>query len=479
MTAASKAGPADPPSSVGPASLGTALAVATARPRMPTPRRLLVQQWVTLVLAGLLLLVGEMTLNRARAALKTIARDAAPSIVAAQDIRFALADLDANLANDLIGTASHRVAAAQAIEERRVHASQALVKAAENITYGDDERGPIQAMFISLGLYLERAAEARLLHDRSDDARAKEAFFTATGIMHTDLFQKADALDSVNKAHLDEAYASQATANEGAEALATLVGMALAGALLSTQVFLMRRMRRILNVPLAVATVLSLVFTVYLVGRFNDAREDLRVAKKDAFDSIYALSHARAIAYDANGDESRYLLDPSPSRGFESDFRANVALLDSQPGDMAKAETEAIRLTRGGKKSDAFRGFLWDELANVTFEGEADAAIRTIRAFQTYYAIDGRIRALEQSGRHADAVELCIGTRPDESNAAFDKFDHALEETLKINKNAFDRAVDKGDAGLKRAEWLDPAFALAIALLTWWGLRPRFREYSV
>jgi hypothetical protein len=39
--------------------------------------------------------------------------------------------------------------------------------------------------------------------------------------------------------------------------------------------------------------------------------------------------------------------------------------------------------------------------------------------------------------------------------------------------------VDKGDAGLKRAEWLDPAFALAIALLTWWGLRPRFREYSV
>jgi hypothetical protein len=156
-----------------------------------------------------------------------------------------------------------------------------------------------------------------------------------------------------------------------------------------------------------------------------------------------------------------------------------VGLLDSQPGDLAKAETEAIRLTRGGKKADAFRGFLWDELANITFPGEADAAIRTIRAFESYHAIDGRIRALEQAGKHADAIELCIGTRPDESNAAFDKFDAALLDTLSINKKAFDAVVAKGDAGLKRAEWLDPLMAVVIALLTWWGLRPRFREYSV
>jgi hypothetical protein len=475
----SSADPAAPPDSSAPASLSTMALGGAVRPRMSTPRRLFVQQAAVLVLAALLLLVGEMTLNRARSAMKTIARDAAPSIVAAQDIRFALADLDANLANYLIGTAAHRVAAAQAIEERRVHASQALVRAAENITYGDDERGPIQAMFISLGLYLERAAEARLLHDRGDEARAKEAFFTATGMMHADLFKKADALDDVNKSHLDAAYASQRTSNEGAEALATLVGMALAAALISTQLFLMRRMRRILNLPLALSTVLAVAFTIYLVGRFNDAREDLRIATKDAFDSIYALSHARAIAYDGNGDESRYLLDPAPTRGFETDFRANVALLDSQPSDLKKAQTEARRLIRGGKKSDAFSGFLWDELANVTFDGEGDAALRTLDAFDTYYAIDGRIRALEQSGKHADAIELCIGTRPDESNAAFDKFDAALLETTSINKKAFDAVVIKGDGGLRRAEWLDPAFAIAIALLTWWGLRPRFREYSV
>jgi PAS domain S-box-containing protein len=447
------------------------------RPRMPRPRRLFVQQTAILVLAALLLLVGEMTLSRARSAMNTIARDAAPSIVASQDIRFSLADLDANVANYLIGTAAERVAAAQSIEERRIHASQALVRATENITYGDDERGLIQAMVVSLGLYLERAAEARLLHDRGDDAGAKQTYLAATGMMHADLFKQADTLDKLNKSHLDSAYESQASSNEGAEALAILVGMALAAALLSTQVFLMRRMRSMFNLPLAVATVLAIGLTVYLVGRLNDARDDLKVATKDAFDSIYALSHARAIAYDANADESRYLLDPAPARGFDADFRNNVALLDSQPGDLALAIKEADRLVHGGKKSERFRGYLWDALGNITFEGEAEAATQTLREFEAYYAIDGRIRALEQAGKHADAVELCIGTRPDESNAAFDRFDEALLHTAAINRNAMDAAVVKGDSGLKRAEWMDPAFALMIALLGWLGLRPSLREY--
>ncbi len=36
----------------------------------------------------------------------------------------------------------------------------------------------------------------------------------------------------------------------------------------------------------------------------------MRAAKKDAFDSILALSQTRAVSYDANADESSYLVDP-------------------------------------------------------------------------------------------------------------------------------------------------------------------------
>lgn len=477
MSAASPAAPS--PASVGPASLTTALASAKVKGRMSTPRQLFLLQVAILALAGLLLLVGEVTLNRTRAAMNTIARDSAPSIVAAQDIRFALADLDANAANYLIGTAFHRALAADAIEQRRIHVTAALVKAAENITYGDDERGPIKAMFLSFGIYLERLAEARMLHDHADDGHARDAYLTATGLMHGELFKQADALDAVNKKHLDAAYDEQAQSNEGMEALAAVVGIALGAALLWTQVYLFRKMRRIFNLPLLAATVLTIVFTGYLIERFNDAREDLRSATKDAFDSIYALSHARAVAYDANGDESRFLLDPSPGRGFESDFLKNIALLTSKP-QLASGPlgAEALRLINHGRRNPDFKGYFWDELANVTFDGEGDAATGMVKAFSLYYAIDDRMRALERAGKHDDAVELCIGSRPDESNAAFDRFDQGLLATLAINRQAFDATVEKGDLGLKKASWMDPGFAVVIAVLGWLGLRSRRREYT-
>ena len=59
------------------------------------------------------------------------------------------------------------------------------------------------------------------------------------------------------------------------------------------------------------------VITVYSYGgallerlRASTEAEHLRVAKKDAFDSVLALTQARAVSYDANADESRYLIDP-------------------------------------------------------------------------------------------------------------------------------------------------------------------------
>jgi hypothetical protein len=35
------------------------------------------------------------------------------------------------------------------------------------------------------------------------------------------------------------------------------------------------------------------------------------------------------------------------------------------------------------------------------------------------------------------------------------------------------------DRGLRRAEWMDPALALGLALAVWLGIRPRLREYAV
>jgi hypothetical protein len=474
--------PLQAPSAAGTPLASSQLAAAGLPVNKPwsTPRRLKALRTLLWFLAALLLFVGETTLARARMALRTIAKDTAPSILAAADIGTALADLDANVANALLGNQAHRAAAEAAIEADRVRVSEQILRAAENITYGEAERAPLNALTLDLGRYLEGQAEARLLHDNGDEGTAHDRYWTATDLLHKKLIVSADALDRANKTEMDKAYLAQVGANEGSEVVAGGVGVLLVLALVWTQWFLARRTRRIFNVPLVAATLAGIAVTVYLVRGFSATREDLRVAKVDAFDSIYALIRARAIAYDANGDESRYLLDSSGKRGLDSAWQRNVTSLTTTP-DMPEVAVRQLRLageTGKAYKRPLAQGTLWDEIRNITFDGEYAAAADMLWRFADYYAIDGRIRSLKQGGKAADAIELCIGARPDESNAAFARFDKALQKALDINQAAFDAATASAESTLKRAEILDPGFALLILGLVWLGMRPRLREYA-
>ncbi len=429
--------------------------------RWPTPRRLRAYMFGVFGLALLLFVAGEGTLGRARAAMKTIGKDSAPSIIAAQEINSALADLDANAANYLIGTPQHRFEALATFEKRRVQATSRLVDAAQNITYGDAEKQPIFTMIVELGRYLEVFAEARYRYDNGDAKGAVEMYRIASTILHAKILTAAAQLDAANRAYMDTTYADQKRASSGAEAVAVVVGGALLVVLVLLQVFLMRKMRRIVNPALALSTALAFGFTAYLVGAFGEARDDLKVAKEDAFESIHLLWRARAIAYDANGDESRYLLDRTNASTLEASFNGHVQELTASP-----------------EKETPERGLFADELGNITFKGERAAALEMTRAFGKYVGIDKQIRKLEATGKHDQAVQLCIGAGANESNAAFDRFDQALSKVVQINRDEFDRVISEGDAMLRRAEVLDPAFAIAIALLAWLGLRPRLKEYD-
>jgi hypothetical protein len=260
-----------------------------------------------------------------------------------------------------------------------------------------------------------------------------------------------------------------------AEVLAFFSGGALLVALLWAQLFLFRRTRRVFNVPLLVASVLALTFTIYLLARFGDARADLRVAKDDAFESIHALFKARATAYDANGDESRYLLDRDREQLYETAYANKVRLLSTAP-DFPPASRSQVATLRPGQHV-LFQGYFADEFNNLTFGGEREAATTMAATFATYYKTDGDIRKLvrmkDDVSRRA-ALALCLGR----SNDEFDRFDRALMQVIKINRDEFDTVLTHADGALRTAEWLDPLFAIAIALLGWLGIRARLREYA-
>ena len=123
-------------------------------------------------------------------------------------------------------------------------------------------------------------------------------------------------------------------------------------------------------------------------------------------------------------------------------------------------------------------GLLADELQNVTFVGEQAAADGSVAALRAFTSADARFREQESRGAHSAAIAGCIGAVSDSAATTFDRFDEAVQRVININQWAFEAALASGDGSLGRAEWLEPAFAVALALCAWLGVRARLREYA-
>ncbi len=476
-----------------------------------TPARLrlcLAAAWLT---AGLLGAASFAGVRAHRQGVQSLGRDAAPSIIAAQQVKTNLAAMHALAVLGLLdsqdrpggegasgsrnGRASDNTTADRAIGTRRRGATEALMVAAGNITYGDAERVPIRAMLEGLGPYEARLAEARLLHGRGDKAFV-EPLRRADGLLQNTLLPAAEALDHANRAALDAGHDQARAAAGWAWAWLLVAGLAALAVFGATQVFLTRKMRRRVNPALAAATFAVLAGLVALGSVYAKAGGQLHRAKADCFESIHVLEQARADGYDMLAAQRLALLDPVRGAVYQARFRDRAARLASPPQGMAidalvnqvtsqrlpagrpgDEEAEARRwgeLARQELPSD-FKGHLAVELRNVTFAGEREAAVETLRAFAAFLAVDAQVQG---RANKAEAVALAVRDDPGGATRAFAGFEAALGRTLTINHAEFDRAVERGFGAVRGWDWASLGLALGIGLLATLGLRPHLREYD-
>jgi hypothetical protein len=442
-----------------------------------TPGRLRLALAAVWLLALLFFLAVAAGVGVHRRAIQTIGKDAAPSIVAAQKIRANLADMHSNTANVLLYAPGKGAGPASDYEKRRLEVTQGILDAAGNVTYGEAEKGPLRRLLDGLGTYEAAVARAWVLHQRKD-AGFLAQHRAADRIMAGTLLPAADDLDRANRDALDRGYADARRSSGWALAGVVLAGLALLGVLAATQLFLTRRTHRLLNPGLVAASALALGFLIYAVVVFSARERSLKLAKEDAFQSIHDLWRARAAAYDANGDESRWLLDRRRRADYQKDFDAKVARLIN-PLPQGSAYEKLVAEVQRHAKPTGFKGYLAEELGNITFAGERAAALAALQTFLAYVTIDARIRSLERADQHDAAVALCLGEKPGESNWAFARFDEALGKTIQINQDEFDAAVERSFRSLGAFDLAAPLAALGIAVLAFFGLLPRLREYAV
>ncbi len=479
--------------------------IANWKTKFTTPQILRGGLYLVWGVSLLALGIANQAVRMQRDAIETIGKNTAPSVLTAQRIKDSLADLDANAANELLVKPGENLQAAKNYRERQEKLSKLLALAAENITEGDAERQQIRTLILSLGDYMTQIERARLANERGDSRGLLEAYRKAANILDSILLPAAEQLQKINLESLDRAYISQKARSANLLFLAVIANLLPLVVLGLLQLFLYHRMRRNLNPYLLGATLCAIVFFFYITNALTAASYHLKVAKEDAFNSLLPLREARAIAYSANADESRYLLDRELATQHERNFVEKTAKIAVIPGNL-NFESLATEFKKSNVKDVAgFSGLFAEEFANITFGGEREAAVEMLSAFGVYVNIDKQIRALANSGKKAEAIALCTGNKPGQSNWAFAKFLKEHKDVTDINLIAFRENLDRGfksvgyvpdksqqssddilqwsllDRSFKntyQVEMLSLGLISAIAILTFLGLNLRLKEYS-
>jgi hypothetical protein len=418
-----------------------------------TPQRIRFGVGLVVVLAAAFFAHTFATLSHLRETVRLLRDETAPNIVAADAMRAELAELDALAAVELTGSPAQRHAAHDQLETRRHELVGRLLGATENITFGDEERPLLLTLNEDLGRFFETMGDARARLETGNPSAALTAYHSAHELMEADLTVAAE-LDRVNRAHLDQAYAAEKSLEEGGRVTLVLFGLTVVLVLVGFQIFLARRTRRVFNVPLLVSTALVLATIQFGGGALEEAQHSLRVAKENAFDSVHLLWQARAVAYGARGDESRFLLDPNSGAAFQQAFDARVAQLTDADGLLAR------------------------ELSSASFPGEKISAGAAQRDFLAFLQVDRRLRALDADQHHAEALDLAVGTPPDGALAAFARFDQALGATLDIVQRAFVAQTLEGEDTLRRLAIAVPLVGMLVIAASFFAVQARLREYA-
>jgi len=389
---------------------------------------------------------------------KTIGKDSAPGVISAQDIKVELSDIEEKAAYEMLVTPGKEIDA-QGFDTRRQKVGEELINAAHDITSNDtDEDASIKRLQFGLGEYEAHIQRARDFHERKD-TQAIQLYREATFKMENTVFQAADSLDAINFTQLENAYQKDRSDATLLRAAVISVGLAFLGLLLWIQWDLTQRVRRMLNPALACGTVLTLALLSFAHAHLSGSAQDLKIVKEDAFDSLHVLWQARALAFAAKADESKYFLEGTNNYAAEKSFDARAYKIFSYSN----------RASEGG--------FLEREMANITFDGERESAQETIDAWTYYRKLDSYIRQLKQNGKVEAALALCLGKDKNQSDWAFHQFDSALMRTIALNQKAFVKSRDSAFHELDSLVEIAAIGAAAIAFCCALGLFVRIREF--
>jgi len=444
----------------------------------PTPRVILQLFGLITMLTLLGFGTSSLAVSQLRDTIQTISLQVKPAIGAAERLRIALGAMDVDAASDsllgdAVSTGTSRDFAADVGAQ-----IAAMVLASAGATLGDAETAlRLQAMQYDLHLYYGALGEARDA-GRSKPWIAAQRVKFASRLLRSHVMAQADAVEASNRRRLDDAYAQSKQQSLMLAACYIGVGILLAAVLIGAQIFLLRRTRRLINVPLAIATAVLMAAMLWVGVAVLQERADLEIGTTEALAQLVTLRQVKSAGYAINGDEAMWLIDHEDNRvDYERDFirRARLVLGVDPADDAGLAQLQALYAAPDAAASPPRRIGLLGSLPR-TGPGSGPTAA-AITAFLDLLQIDAHLHVLEGKGDHRGALELRTGNKPGQGGFAFGQMDKALDAAIAVADTGFEQRITSATA---ITGWLPPIAGAALVLtllLAAAGLWQRYQEY--
>jgi hypothetical protein len=408
----------------------------------------------------------QLGIDRNDSTVRTVGSEATRGITYAQALKVELADLDEVVVRSLLeGTPLDPNGLPGDYNATRADVHESLVLAALVSSSGQAYEQPLANIDYVLSHYHALVKDAFAAMVADDPAGAFAAYGQAHQVMAETLLPEADFVDKANSYVLNDSYDRQNARSASTERLIVVTWLVLLAFLVLVQVLLAKRFRRVLNLGLALATVVVLASGAFALNRLGDSSAHLTRAREQAFDSVHVLARARATAVSARQAQGQFLLDPATAEAARAAFQNEVGrLLRVQGSDVAD-------LARAGTVPAGAGGYLARVAGPVATSADPESVQRAVVAFGAFLAEDAAMADLAAAGDTAAATATYTGGR------AYAELGAAIDSAQAIEQASFDDAAgDAADAArlLDEVNLLSAAGALLLVLL---GLFQRLREY--
>jgi hypothetical protein len=223
-----------------------------------------------------------------------------------------------------------------------------------------------------------------------------------------------------------------------------LPGLLTLAVLVLSLVWLARRTRRYVNLPLAAAALVVLVTLVAGTVGLLAVRTTVDATREGVYAATLSTAQARVAGFDAKSNESLTLIARGSGAAFEKAWQSSA--------DTVTSELWAL----GHNPASS-------QLAPLPWSAYAD--------------VHQRIRGLDNGGDWEKAVALATGTGSGTGNATFAAFDTSSEQQLSALSGQTSQQLDDTGGWLPAAGALGLLAGVVAAVLVWWGVALRLEEY--